>query len=77
MQMQVLLLSEGIRAARDIGRKTVSLFSLSKQLLSPQQHYDWGLRALKTVLGISGRLLQVRAALLFVEPASLQLSLSI
>lgn len=56
---KVLLLSEGIQTARDIGRKTVSLFSLSKQLLTPQQHYDWGLRALKTVLGIAGRLLQV------------------
>jgi dynein heavy chain 2 len=59
---EVMLLSEGIKAARDIGRKTVSLFNLSKQLLSPQQHYDWGLRALKTVLGIAGRLLQERRA---------------
>ena len=41
----------------------MSLFSLSKQLLSPQQHYDWGLRALKTVLGIAGKLLRdARAA---------------
>ena len=41
-----------------MGGKLVSLFSLSKQLLSPQQHYDWGLRALKTVLGIAGKLLR-------------------
>eukprot|EP00976_Prorocentrum_cordatum_P106573 1194480-Prorocentrum_minimum.AAC.3 len=54
---QVLLLAEGFRTARELGRKVVSLFQLSKQLLSPQQHYDWGLRALKTVLGISGKLL--------------------
>lgn len=33
----------------------VSLFALSRELLSPQQHYDWGLRALKTSLGIAGR----------------------
>ena len=38
-------------------RKLVALFSLASQLLSPQQHYDWGLRALKTCLGVAGRLL--------------------
>ena len=27
--------------------------------MSPQQHYDWGLRALKTVLRGSGNLLQI------------------
>ena len=50
---EVILLSEGFRNARILGGKLVSLFSLSKQLLSPQQHYDWGLRALKTVLKLS------------------------
>jgi dynein heavy chain 2 len=55
---EVILLSEGFKQARALGRKLVSLFSLSKQLLSPQQHYDWGLRALKTVLGIAGKLLR-------------------
>ncbi len=29
---------------------------MSRQLLSQQQHYDWGLRALKTVLSIGGQL---------------------
>ena len=33
----------------------ICLFTLGKQLLSPQQHYDWGLRALKTVLSVAGR----------------------
>ena len=28
-----------------------------RELLSPQQHYDWGLRALKTVLSSCGALL--------------------
>jgi len=31
---------------------------MSKEMLSPQQHYDWGLRALKTVLRGSGLGLQ-------------------
>ena len=39
-------------------RKLVALFGLAQQLLSRQQHYDWGLRALKICLAIAGRLLR-------------------
>lgn len=52
---EVLLLSEGFTVAKELARKLVGLFSLSRELLSVQQHYDWGLRALKTCLGIAGR----------------------
>ena len=31
-----------------------------RELLTPQQHYDWGLRALKTVLKGCGNLLQAK-----------------
>ena len=31
---------------------------VSRQLLSTQQHYDWGLRALKAVLNSGGRIIQ-------------------
>jgi dynein heavy chain 2, cytosolic len=54
---EVILYSEGFKDARSLGRKLVSLFTLSRQLLSTQQHYDWGLRALKTVLKSCGSLL--------------------
>ena len=60
---EVILLSEGYKSAKELGRKVVSLYSLSRELLSPQQHYDWGLRALKTVLRASGHLLQVQGHL--------------
>ena len=52
---EVLLVSEGFKHARVQARKMVTLFALSQELLSSQQHYDWGLRALKTSLGIAGR----------------------
>ncbi|XP_068211563.1 cytoplasmic dynein 2 heavy chain 1 [Palaemon carinicauda] len=55
---EVMLFSEGFKNARSLGRKLVAVFSLSKELLTPQQHYDWGLRALKTVLNGCGNLLQ-------------------
>lgn len=47
---EVNLVTEGFVDAKDLASKIVSLFKLSRQLLSPQQHYDWGLRALKAVL---------------------------
>ena len=54
---EVILYSEGFAHAKTLGLKLVSIYTLSKQLLSPQRHYDWGLRALKTVLGAGGSLI--------------------
>ena len=55
---EVLLYAEGFKNASVIAKKVVSLFKFSKQLCSKQQHYDWGLRALKTILVVSGELIQ-------------------
>jgi dynein heavy chain 2 len=55
---EVLLYAEGFKNASEIAKKVVSLFKFSKQLCSKQQHYDWGLRALKTILVVSGELIQ-------------------
>ncbi|XP_043928516.1 cytoplasmic dynein 2 heavy chain 1 isoform X1 [Protopterus annectens] len=55
---EVILYSEGFKDAQILGRKLVAIFNLARELLTPQQHYDWGLRALKTVLGGCGSLLQ-------------------
>ncbi|KAJ3215292.1 Cytoplasmic dynein 2 heavy chain 1 [Dinochytrium kinnereticum] len=54
----VILFSEGFKLGKELGGKVVSVFTLCKQLLSSQQHYDWGLRPLKTVLSLAGQLLQ-------------------
>ncbi|XP_073518216.1 cytoplasmic dynein 2 heavy chain 1 isoform X2 [Phyllobates terribilis] len=55
---EVILYSEGFKEAKALGRKLVAIFNLARELLTPQQHYDWGLRALKTVLRGCGNLLQ-------------------
>jgi dynein heavy chain 2, cytosolic len=55
---EVSLVTEGFTQSKDLASKIVSLFKLSRQLLSTQQHYDWGLRALKAVLNSGGRLIQ-------------------
>lgn len=36
----------------------VELFNMAKKMLSPQRHYEWGLRELKTVLLACGRFLR-------------------
>ncbi|KAJ7995299.1 hypothetical protein DPEC_G00243100 [Dallia pectoralis] len=55
---EVILYSEGFKDGETLGRKLVAIFNLARELLTPQQHYDWGLRALKTVLKGCGSLLQ-------------------
>lgn len=55
---EVLLFSEGFQSAKTLSKKLVELFILARQLLSSQQHYDWGLRALKTTLTIGGQIIQ-------------------
>lgn len=58
MIAQVILLSEGFKGGRVLGGKAVTVFELCRQLLSTQQHYDWGLRPLKAILRCAGSLLQ-------------------
>merc|ERR1711994_1109335 len=53
---QVMLYSQGFRTAEDVASKVVLLFSLCKDQLSSQSHYDFGLRALKSVLRAAGNL---------------------
>jgi dynein heavy chain len=53
---EIMLAAEGFLEARDLALKFVTLYRLNKELLSPQRHYDWGLRAVKSVLYIAGAL---------------------
>ncbi|PIA14754.1 hypothetical protein COEREDRAFT_46106 [Coemansia reversa NRRL 1564] len=53
---QVMLYSQGFRQAEMLASKVVPLFNLCAEQLSEQPHYDFGLRALKSVLVSAGRL---------------------
>lgn len=47
---EVLMYSQGFHSAAEVSKQLVLVFQLCKQLLSPEIHYDWGLRSLKSVL---------------------------
>jgi dynein heavy chain len=51
-----MLMSEGFSTAKELSKKFMTLYNLSKSLLSSQIHYDWGLRAVKSVLRQAGGL---------------------
>jgi dynein heavy chain 1 len=56
MIAQVMLFSQGITTAEELAGKIVLLFTLCEEQLSQQSHYDFGLRALKSVLTGAGDL---------------------
>ncbi|KAF0872636.1 DYH9 protein, partial [Crocuta crocuta] len=53
---EIMLVAEGFIEARALARKFITLYRLCKELLSKQDHYDWGLRAIKSVLVVAGSL---------------------
>lgn len=49
-----MLMAEGFTGAKLLAKKFTTLYALCKDLLSKQMHYDWGLRAIKSVLVVAG-----------------------
>ncbi|KAK3924935.1 Dynein heavy chain 10, axonemal [Frankliniella fusca] len=53
---QIMLFSEGFLQAKILAKKMTVLYNLAQGQLSKQNHYDFGLRALKSVLVMAGEL---------------------
>lgn len=60
---EIMLVAEGFQEARFLARKFITLYDLCRELLSKQDHYDWGLRAIKSVLVVAGSLKRNDASL--------------
>ncbi|XP_073527968.1 dynein axonemal heavy chain 14 isoform X2 [Phyllobates terribilis] len=52
---EIMLFSEGFKAAKSLSGKLVNLYQLASKQLSQQDHYDFGMRAIKTVLVVAGQ----------------------
>ena len=53
---EIMLVAEGFINGRILAKKFLTLYTLCAELLSKQDHYDWGLRAIKSVLVVAGSL---------------------
>ena len=55
---EIMLYAEGMLKANTLSKKIISLFKMFHEQFSTQHHYDFGMRAVKSVFKFSGELLK-------------------
>ena len=54
--IEIMLFAEGFQTSKALSKKMTTLYHLMVQQLSKQDHYDFGLRSVKSVLNSAGAL---------------------
>ena len=60
---KIILMSEGFLENAELAKKVTTVYDLMKRQLSKQDHYEFGMRAIKSVLVTAGRIKRERQSL--------------